>query len=170
MRNRRTRPLYDRLHEKLIPEPNSGCWLFTGAVNENGYGSIGIGGRKRGNVFAHRAAWMLYHGEIPDGMYVCHRCDVPSCCNPDHLFLGTAKDNFHDCMKKGRAVMPPVTDWPAIIRQRGHHWQTSTIEQVSLAKRLLREGVRNIDVGRATGLTQSVIEKIKDGSRWQHVP
>jgi hypothetical protein len=87
-----------------IPEPNSGCWLWTRATEVSGYGSItvGRGPTKNGNEKAHRFSWRLHKGEIPAGMQVLHRCDVRSCVNPDHLFLGTPKDNYDDMVAKGR--------------------------------------------------------------------
>lgn len=77
------------------------CWLWTAAVNTRGYGQIGVYGTGK-VVMSHRASWELTFGQIPTGLFVCHRCDVRSCCNPRHLFLGTAKDNYDDMVKKGR--------------------------------------------------------------------
>ena len=78
-----------------------GCWLWTGKLKDTGYGEINPGGRSspRG---AHRVSYELFKGEIPKGMYVLHKCDVRCCVNPDHLFLGTAKENTQDMMSKGR--------------------------------------------------------------------
>lgn len=84
------------------PEPNSGCWLWTGRYGNNGYGTFG-GGRKGERTGAHRLVWEITNGPIPDGLFVLHRCDVRGCVNPEHLFLGTAKDNTQDMMAKGRA-------------------------------------------------------------------
>lgn len=96
-------PLRERFEEKFTPEPNSGCWLWTAATLPFGYGVLGSGG-KRGNVRAHHAAWRLYRGDIPDGMWVLHKCDNPACVNPDHLFLGSHRDNVDDCMAKRRTT------------------------------------------------------------------
>lgn len=84
-------------------EKTEGCWLWTGATIRDGYGTITIDGR---SVKAHRIAWELTYGPIPEGMLVCHRCDNPSCVRPDHLFLGTHADNVHDCIQKGRRNTP----------------------------------------------------------------
>lgn len=93
----------ERLMRYVSPEPMSGCWLWTGGLHGNGkssgYGSFGLGGKP---VKAHRASFMLLKGPIPKGMSVCHKCDVRSCVNPDHLFLGTQRDNVLDMHKKGR--------------------------------------------------------------------
>ena len=78
------------------------CWLWTASVNQLGYGTISGAGRDGRNGRAHRVAWELAKGLVPDGMQVCHRCDVRNCCNPAHLFLGTQADNNHDMVAKGR--------------------------------------------------------------------
>ena len=88
-----------RFESKYIPEPNSGCWLWTGSLVGWGYGRFAS--KHRTN--AHRMSYMIYCEPIPDNMLVCHKCDVPSCVNPDHLFLGTTIDNINDKVRKGRA-------------------------------------------------------------------
>lgn len=92
------RPTHLRLAEKLHPT-DTGCVEFTGARTPKGYGKFYMNGRLH---FAHRAAWELANGPIPEGVFVLHRCDNPSCCNVDHLWLGTAADNTADMMAKRR--------------------------------------------------------------------
>jgi hypothetical protein len=77
-----------------------GCWLWNGARDGKGYGRLII---KDVNARATRVAWELAYGEIPSGLYVCHRCDTPSCVRPDHLFLATNDENMADMVAKGRA-------------------------------------------------------------------
>ena len=90
-----------RFHDSYIPEPNSGCWLWEGSCNKNGdgYGYCYFG-TDVGVKAAHRFSWEVHNGAIPDGLHVCHHCDTPSCVNPNHLFLGTAKDNHQDRKRK----------------------------------------------------------------------
>lgn len=91
--------LLERFNEKWITIPETGCYWWTSVIVQ-GYGHI----RKNGKwVKAHRVSYELNKGKIPKGMNVCHTCDNPMCVNPDHLFLGTQKDNMHDKVKKGRA-------------------------------------------------------------------
>lgn len=89
----------ERFEAKYIPEPNSGCWLWTGACCGNGYGAFWTG---HSSINAHRVSYLLYKGSIPDGLLVRHTCDVPQCVNPEHLLLGTQKQNVADKFFRNR--------------------------------------------------------------------
>lgn len=82
-------------------DKSTGCWVWLGSKSKRGYGKIGVGGGKSPQG-VHRVMWELVNGPIPTGLFVCHHCDNPPCCNPDHLFVGTAKDNVQDAISKGR--------------------------------------------------------------------
>jgi hypothetical protein len=87
--------LKDSLMKRIKINKKTGCWEIQGYLDKDGYGEVS--GKR-----AHRAAYELFIGEIPPKINVCHKCDNPKCCNPDHLFLGTQKENIKDMMLKGR--------------------------------------------------------------------
>jgi hypothetical protein len=105
------RSLEERLFEKT--EWQGECLVWTGYVNEDGYGRFSEGGHQGRMVMVHRVAWELVHGPIPDGMRVLHSCDNPPCVLDEHLFLGTQADNVQDMLSKGRASGQSLTECKA---------------------------------------------------------
>jgi hypothetical protein len=95
-------------HERFWPKihKTDGCWIWQAQLNNKGYGCFTYYSQKRkrrsSSMYAHRLAWILTNGPIPKGQNVLHKCDTPACVNPDHLFLGTQRDNVRDCISKGR--------------------------------------------------------------------
>jgi len=98
-----------RAFDKFVsPEPNTGCWLWTGSCDKDGYGLMRFSvGRRATTTPAHRAMWQFRNGTMPAGRYACHSCDTPSCVNPDHIWPGSPQDNRDDCAAKGRARYRP---------------------------------------------------------------
>lgn len=106
------RPLRGRFLAKVAKDANTGCWLWQGSHDRRGYGQIRVDGRC---TYATHVALKLFKGAIvPDGMFACHHCDTPSCVNPDHLFVGTPKQNVADMVAKGRG------DFSGLAH--GHGW------------------------------------------------
>lgn len=87
-----------KIYEKIMPIPESGCKIWMGCVS-NGYGSMTYKGK---HIRPHRLLWILERGDIPEGLHVCHKCDVPLCINLNHLFLGTREENMKDMVNKNR--------------------------------------------------------------------
>jgi HNH endonuclease len=110
------------LESKVEMVPEMGCWIWMGSLGGNkGYGRARLHGRHGRKTRAHRISFELYKGQIPDGLLVLHRCDVPACVNPAHLFVGTQKVNMHDAKVKGRLKFMPRK----ITCIRGHNdWKT----------------------------------------------
>lgn len=142
-------------HEKIMPEPNSGCWLWTGAIQNKGYGHIG--NKTRGeHLLAHRVSWMLYHGPIPDGLCVLHKCDVTYCVSPDHLFLGTQADNLADMRAKKRHPFGEKNGMAKLTKP-----------EVMAIRRVYRAGgVTQYKLADQYGVTQSAISNIVRYRRW----
>lgn len=156
-----TRTLAERFHERHIPEPNTGCWLWMGAVTSKGYGQIRRSGKQGEVIQAHAASWEIATGSaIPSGMVVCHRCDNPPCVNPAHLFLGTHQDNSDDKWRKGRANIP--------VGQRVH---CATLSDADVPKVLeaLRAGRAHRSIAAEFGVKVGVISHIKTGRSWKHI-
>lgn len=99
-----TDKMRQRIEKWSIPEPNSGCWLWLGSTGNSGYGKTRFDHSH--DISAHRVSYTAFNGEIPQGMCVLHTCDVRLCVNPNHLFLGTKKQNSMDMVKKGRNYSP----------------------------------------------------------------
>ncbi len=121
--------LKSRFWEKVgIYNSHSDCWEWRGTKRSDGYGNI----RSDGKVIrAHRLSYTLNVGKIPNGIFVLHRCDNPSCVNPRHLFLGTAKDNSQDMMSKGRN-MHITKPWTLARGDRnGTHTKPETVRRGS---------------------------------------
>jgi len=94
-----------RLEQACIPDPNSGCWHWVGAVDANGYGWASVAEYPK-IKHAHRLSYIAHKGPIPEGGYILHSCDEPSCINPDHLRVGSHRDNQNDRVKRNRSLGP----------------------------------------------------------------
>ncbi len=136
-----------------------GCWEWTGTKFTEGYGSLWNGKK---NIKAHRISWMIAHGEMPpDNLYVCHHCDNPSCVNPNHLFLGTSKDNILDMMNKGRG------NFICGEKQPNHKLTT---EDVLLIRKLYRLGASTqIQLAKDFNMSFQQISRIVNNQRWTHI-
>lgn len=155
MRYRARKPLSERFHSKVMTEPNSGCWLWTGCYEGNGYGNIGSGGSEGRTLKAHRLSYEMHVGPIPPGADVLHRCDTRECVNPFHLFLGTQADNMADMVRKGRNARGSTN---------GHAKLTEDdVRAIRASADLLT------DLVEAYGVAASTISQIRSGHRWRHV-
>jgi len=142
--------------------PIAGCWLWTGRQDGNGYGSAVVGNKTFG---AHKLSHILFKGQVPAGLVVCHTCDVPLCVNPAHLFLGTHSDNMLDAFRKGRLKPPTERGTPNPVRGEAHHKSKLTIEQV----REIRASTKsNSELAREYGVDRTSIRAIKTGKSWKH--
>lgn len=153
---RKRKPTAERFWASVEPQNESGCIEWSKQRDRDGYGYFKFNG---GPVRAHRMSWILTFGEIPDGLWVLHKCDNPTCVNPDHLFLGTAKDNEIDKIAKGRQNYARGEDaGPAKL----------TSEQVIQIRPLI--GTRTqISIANEFGVSSTLVRKIKNRKVWKHI-
>lgn len=148
----------DRLWSKVDIRGSDECWLWIAAIDRDGYGQMKVGGVQEK---AHRLAWQFSNGtDIPDNMIILHTCDNPSCCNPAHLILGTARDNTQDMIKKGRR-------WSVHGERNGMSKLTDT--DVLLIFDLAESGEHGSVIARKFNVGDSTISAILRGDRWKHI-
>ena len=136
------RPIADRFWANV--SKTESCWLWTGGTNGVGYGIISDGPRSNHVVWlVHRYSWTIHNGPIPDGYFVCHRCDNPPCVRPDHLFVGPPAANSIDMAKKERQV---------------HKLSLAQVEEI---RELHATSTLNgVQIGRMYGVSKSLISQI----------
>ena len=142
----------EKLDYYSIPEPNSGCWLWIGGATTVGYGKIFANGFVR---LSHRVSYEEYKGAIPEGMLVLHKCDTPACINPEHLFLGTNKENMQDASRKGRTSF-------------GEKNGSSKITEKDAI--LILNSAQSVSIlSRKYNITETSIRNIKNGDKWSYL-
>lgn len=146
-----------------------GCWIWLGGrTAHNGYGRLRVDGKK---VTASRYSYELHFGSIPDGLFICHKCDNRLCVRPTHLFAGTPTDNAQDSLKKGRAWttrMPNTIRNKGVPKRRGElHSHAKLTEKIVKQIRLSHESSRVL--ARRFTLNKSTILRARRGQTWKHI-
>ena len=152
---KRSEPVKSRFENSISAIPDTGCWIWTKAWFDyglkGGYGSIKVKGK---SVHAHRLAWEIYNGSIPDGLFVLHKCDTKCCCNPKHLFLGNNMDNMLDAAKKGFVWGTGEKNFNAKL----------SAEDV---KNILNDNRPQTHIAKDYPITQAQISDIKNRKSWK---
>jgi len=147
----------ERFWSRVNKNTKNGCWEWVARLNPDGYGEFDCDNR---GYRAHRLSWFFKFGEIEKGLNVCHKCDNPKCVNPDHLFLGTQKENVMDMLSKNR--------------QRSHKGTKNNKarlneEKVSEIKRLRRSGLQYKEIADKFGVSVGCVSHILNGRHWTWV-
>jgi HNH endonuclease len=164
-----TAPMREGLAKRLEKKSSltsSGCMLWSGSVNKDGYGRVSVGGRPR---YAHRASWVASRGDIPHGMNVLHRCDTPAYINPDHLFLGSQKDNSADMISKSRHVGEFGNLKPRSFMGESNGFARATPDLVISIREDAALGVSMRDLARIYRLGRTTVRHIVNRETWRHV-
>lgn len=139
------------------PEPNTGCWLWLGNYSKEGYGRL-VAKRTLGFGSAHRLSYFIHNGDFDRSKIVMHKCDVPTCVNPDHLILGTNDENMADMVAKKRAAIGEKN-----VKAKLTSEQVLQIRQLS--KTLSRKEISNL-----FGISKTQTAYIITGKGWKHLP
>ena len=152
--------LANRFWKKVPKNHTNNCWKWGGTIMVNGYGTLTIRPNK---YYAHRASWMINRGPIPDGLHVLHKCDNPPCVNPEHLFLGTQRDNNNDKIRKGRAR-------GGSMKGESHPLVKMTNGKIKeIRARYKAGGITQGDLASQYGMSQPGVSAIITGRLWKHV-
>ena len=152
--------IVERLDKYTVPEPNTGCWLWTGACAADGYPRLTIGSltdKTKKSVRVNRLVCEMAHG-LPEGMHALHKCDNPICVNPDHIYPGTSQQNTHDCISRMRRTQ--------IKRGSKNVMAVLTEDQVISIRASSEKGV---ELAKRYGVSQAAISLIKSRKNWGHI-
>lgn len=162
--------LDDRFWTKVDKETPNGCWEWTASRNNNGYGLFRPGGLAPKRL-AHRLSWVHHNGPLGDGQYVLHKCDNPKCVNPDHLFVGSKKDNMQDCKAKGRnRYIRPNVPPPRHVGSDHPRAKMTEDDVAQFRHRLSENQISLRGLARETGLNVKTLSNMRDRITWRNVP
>lgn len=145
---------------KKVKKQDNGCWLWVGGKSSNGYGVIGAGGKGGKHLSAHRLSYEMHTGTIPDGYVVMHSCDNPACVNPDHLSIGSPKDNTLDALVKQRLK----TIYGKGVANRGARLTDDDVRYIKNNPHL-----RGCDLADKFKVSRATITDIRKGRCWSHI-
>lgn len=134
-----------------------GCWVWNGCLDRDGYGDMTFLGE---SMSVHRAAYFAWTRKIPKGKFICHKCDLPACCNPEHLFVGNAASNRKDAVEKGRFDS---------CKGENHYYSKLKNKDVEKMRRLFKENIEMKMIAKVFGVSLSTVENIKYGRSWKHL-
>ena len=158
--------LEERFWSKVNIKSNNECWNWIAGIGTHGYGSFKYNGKNTGsNVMA----WILTNGEIKNNLWVLHSCDNKLCCNPNHLFLGTALNNNRDMFSKGRNVVALKTN--PKLAARGENVAGAKLKEfqvIEIREKLLK-GSSELSIAKEYNVSPPTIRDIKSNRTWKHV-
>lgn len=164
-----------RFSNGYIIDNVTGCWNWCKAISNNGYGKIGVSSYK--TMTTHRVSWLIKYGEIKDNLFVLHKCDNRKCVNPDHLYLGTVKDNSRDLMERGnpyleiRKHLTPEIEkrrLAALPRGKEHHRSAAKLTEEQVME-IFHSDDPQKEIAKRFGIIQQTVSLIKRKERWAYL-
>ena len=154
MASKKFTSLEHRILDNIEILPWTGCWIWMKGSDSRGYGHISVDGK---TLKSHRVSWEVKHGNIQSGLVVCHKCDITSCVNPDHLFLGTQKDNMGDASKKGR-----------MFKAKG---ELNPIAKLNSSDVIFirKSNLFIAKLAKMFGVSQGLISRVRNNGCWTHI-
>ncbi len=149
---RKRKPLLEKIEQNTIRLPESGCWIWMSTIEKTGYGRV-CSGKKP--FYAHRVSYEQKYGSIPNGMMALHHCDVKSCVNPDHIFIGTQQENMIDKVSKNRQAKGASHGNAKLTEDQAREIKFSSETSIKLAAKF--------------NYPASMIREIKNGNLWKHL-
>ncbi len=160
----KARALQDKFWPKVDKRGPDDCWNWKASILKSGYGNMNLrmpDGKYRTHT-SHRLSWELHNGQIPDGLWVLHKCDNRACVNPAHLFLGTQQDNIADCVAKRRHFVPKA--------RTGENNERSLLDGDQVARILSAAGkVGHKELAAEFGVAKSTIAAVISRKTWKHI-
>jgi len=147
----------ERIERLSIPEPNSGCWIWLGALDRGGYARISLKGKNRK---ASRVSYQQFVGELTPELDILHICDLPACVNPAHLRVGTAQDNIFDMWAKGRGRVP---------KGEAHSNSILTLPQATEIRSRVLSGENPRLVALDFDISRTTAARIASGKSWRQI-
>ncbi len=146
-------PLSEKIEKSIVRIPETGCWIWMKSLNNGGYGHTTFG--RENSLLAHRASYEQKYGKIPNGIFALHSCDIKSCVNPDHIFLGTQQDNMTDKVNKNRQANGEKHGRSKLTKEQAIEAKFSNEKASVLANRFNCSAV--------------MIRQIRSGLYWKHL-
>jgi hypothetical protein len=157
------RTIEERLRARI--DTSGDCWLWTGTTKKTGYGHMSVAYRK---LLVHRLAYSVWVGPIPPGLLVCHHCDNPPCVRPDHLFLGTHRDNMQDMIRKGRQSYASWAGRPWSGARRGERNPFAKLTEAQ-AQAIRSSDRSDAELACLHGVSRRTVNDIRAGRAWPHL-
>lgn len=145
----------ERFEEGFVPVTESGCWLWTTSLDSYGYGNF-YSYKYKKNIRASRYSLELYKNEVAGNLFALHKCDIPACVNPDHLYIGTQVDNMQDRIKRNRVQMP---------FGENHHWTKLTSDDIASIKSMLGKGIKQSQIALIFSVNPCTISRISNNKQ-----